>query len=52
MSISKYAKGHQDWNCLLITYDEEGIEEGISVMPVWKWLLACYGTEIQQKLLT
>ena len=24
---------------LLITYDEEGTEEGIPVMPVWKWLM-------------
>ncbi len=37
--LVKYAKGHQDWNCLLITYDEEGMEEGVSVVPVWKWLV-------------
>jgi len=37
--LVKYAKGHQGWKCLLITYDEEGNEEGISIMPVWKWLL-------------
>ena len=37
--LVKYAKGHQDWKCLLITYDEESIEEGISVVPVWKWLV-------------
>ena len=37
--LMKYAKKHQDWKCLLITYDEESIEEGISVIPVWKWLL-------------
>ena len=37
--LVKYAKGHQDWKCLLITYDEESMEEGISVIPVWKWLL-------------
>ncbi len=37
--LVKYAKGHQGWKCLLITYDEEGNEEGITIMPVWKWLL-------------
>ena len=35
----KYAKAHEDWKCLLITYDEEGTEEGIPVVPVWKWLM-------------
>ena len=25
--------------CLLITYDEEGKEEGIPVVPVWKWVM-------------
>ncbi len=29
----------EDWKCLLITYDEEGTEEGIPVVPVWKWLM-------------
>jgi len=37
--LVKYAKAHEDWKCLLITYDEEGIEEGIPVVPVWKWLM-------------
>ena len=37
--LVKYAKVHQNWKCLLITYDEESMEEGISVIPVWKWLL-------------
>ena len=37
--LVKYAKAHQDWNCLLITYDEEGMEEGIPIVPVWKWLM-------------
>ena len=37
--LVKYAKGHNDWKCLLITYDEESTDEGISVVPVWKWLL-------------
>ena len=37
--LVKFVKTHQDWKCLLITYDEEGIEEGIGVTPVWKWLL-------------
>ena len=37
--LVKYAKAHQDWKCLLITYDEEGMEEGIPVVPVWKWLM-------------
>ena len=36
--LVKYAKAHEDRNCLLITYDEEGTEEGIPVVPVWKWL--------------
>lgn len=35
--ISKLA--HEDWKSLLITYDEEGTEEGIPVVPVWKWLM-------------
>ena len=37
--LVKYAKAHEDWKCLLITYDEEGPEEGIPVVPVWKWLI-------------
>lgn len=37
--LVKYAKAHEDWKCLLITYDEEGKEEGIPVVPVWKWLM-------------
>ena len=37
--LAKYAKAHKDWKCLLIAYDEEGTEEGIPVVPVWKWLL-------------
>ncbi|MBR6104906.1 MAG: ATP-binding protein, partial [Paludibacteraceae bacterium] len=37
--LVKYTKAHEDWKCLLITYDEEGIEEGIPVVPVWKWLM-------------
>ena len=37
--LAKYAKRHQDWKCMLITYDEESMEEGISVVPVWKWLM-------------
>ena len=39
LPLAKYAKAHKDWKCLLITHDEEGIEEGIPVVPVWKWLL-------------
>ena len=42
--LVKYAKGHADWKSLLITYDEEGTEDGIPVMPVWKWLLEVYGS--------
>ena len=38
----KYARAHEDWKCLLITYDEEGTEEGIPVVPVWKWLMEGY----------
>ena len=37
--LVKYSKGHQDWKCMLITYDEESTEEGIPVVPVWKWLM-------------
>lgn len=37
--LVKYARGHADWKCLLITYDEESTEQGIRVIPVWKWLL-------------
>ena len=37
--LVKYAKAHQDWKCLLITYDEEGMEEGLPVVSVWKWLM-------------
>jgi predicted AAA+ superfamily ATPase len=37
--LVKYAKAHNDWKCLLITYDEDSTEEGISVVPVWKWLI-------------
>lgn len=37
--LVKYAKAHPDWKCCLITYDEDSTEEGICVVPVWKWLL-------------
>ena len=37
--LVKYAKAHEEWKCLLITYDEEGTEGGIPVVPVWKWLV-------------
>ena len=37
--LVKYGKSHPDWKCILITYDEEITEEGISVIPIWKWLL-------------
>ena len=37
--LVKYAKTHTDWKCHIITYDEESMEEKISVVPVWKWLL-------------
>ena len=40
--LVKYSKTHEDWTCLLITYDEEGAEEGIPVIPVWKWLMGKY----------
>ena len=36
--LAKYAKNHPDWKCLLVTFDEEGEDEGIPVVPVWKWL--------------
>lgn len=39
LPLAKYAKAHKDWKCLLIAHDEEGMEEGIPVVPVWKWLL-------------
>ena len=37
--LVKFSKTHPDWKCLLITYDEEGTESGIDIVPVWKWLL-------------
>lgn len=37
--LVKYSKVHEDYNCLLITYDDEGTEEGIPVVPVWKLLM-------------
>ena len=37
--LVKYAKAHEDWQCLLITYDEEGTEQGIPIVPVWKWMM-------------
>ena len=37
--LVKYAKAHEEWKCLLITYDEESTKEGIPVVPVWKWLM-------------
>ena len=39
LPLVKYAKAHEDWKCLLITYDEEGTEEEIPVVPVWKWVM-------------
>ena len=41
--MAKYAKAHEDWKSLMITYDEEGTKEGIPVVPVWKWLMGCEG---------
>ena len=37
--LVKFQKTHPDWLCMLVTYDEEGIESGIPVVPVWKWAL-------------
>ena len=37
--LINYAKTHQDWKCLIITYDEESMEEGVCIIPIWKWLL-------------
>ena len=37
--LVKYAKAHENWKCLMITYDEEDTDERIPVMPVWKWLM-------------
>ena len=34
-----------EWPCLLTTYDEENTEEGIRVVPIWKWLLVDGVTE-------
>ncbi len=34
LPLVKYAKAHEDWKCLLITYDEEDTEEEIPVVPV------------------
>ena len=47
--LLKYAKAHEDWNCLLITYDEEGKEEGIPVLPVWKWALSDHDLYINKR---
>jgi hypothetical protein len=44
LPLAKYAKAHEDRKCLLITYDEEGTEEGIPVVPVWKWLMEAIGS--------
>lgn len=38
-SLSKFASEYPDWECLLITYDEEGEQDGIQIIPIWKWLL-------------
>lgn len=38
-AMRKFADAYPDWTCLLITYDEEGSEEGFRSIPVWKWLL-------------
>ena len=38
--LVKYSKQHPDWQCFLISYDEETTEDGIDVIPVWKWLLS------------
>lgn len=37
--LVKFAKAQEDWKCLLIMYNEEGMEEEIPVVPVWKWLI-------------
>ncbi|MBQ4358219.1 MAG: ATP-binding protein, partial [Paludibacteraceae bacterium] len=39
LPLAKYAKAHEDWKCLLIMYNEDGTEEGIPVVPAWKWLV-------------
>ncbi len=39
LPLVKFSKSHHDWQCLIITYDEEGTEAGVSIIPVWKWLL-------------
>ena len=36
--LVKFAKSHPDWQCLLVTYDEEGTEDAIGIIPAWKWL--------------
>ena len=36
LPLVKYAKAHEDWKCLLITYDEKGTEGRIPVVSVWK----------------
>ena len=37
--LVKFNQRHPDWQCLLITYDEEEVEGETPVVPVWKWLL-------------
>ena len=39
LPLVKYAKAHEGWKCLLITYDEEGTEVGRPVVPMLKWLM-------------
>jgi len=41
--LLNFMKNHEDWHCLVITFDEKDtIEKGgrrIEVIPVWKWVL-------------
>ena len=42
--LVNFAKRHEDWRSLIITFDEKDMIEcdgqRIEVIPVWKWLLA------------
>lgn len=38
--LSAFAASHPDWKCLIVTFDEEGHEGLVDIIPVWKWLLS------------
>lgn len=38
-SLLKYKQKYPDWECRLLTFDEEGMDSDIPITPIWKWLL-------------